>query len=139
LRKKSESKDYLSGLFEHTKVEVSQGALSGAMRMKSTYSDSPNRFVSDDDILPVLLFDDLGKSLDLTTDNLVRLISLTFFKGLSDTEDDLYVLLESGLSLLGDKLIGFVEKSTTFGVTKDDPFESDILELSEAAHEKGRT
>jgi hypothetical protein len=82
--------------------------------------------------LPVLLLDDLGESLDLTANDLVRLVSLSLLEGLTDAEDDLYVLLQSGRSLLGNEFVGLVEDGATLRVTEDDPFESDILELGEA-------
>ena len=101
------------------------------------YTDSPDGLVSDNDVLPVVLLDDLGKSLDLAADDLVRLVALALLESLTDAEDDLDVLLQGSLGLLGDELVGFVEESSALRVTEDDPFESDVLELVEAGTESG--
>lgn len=62
-------------------------------------SDSPNGLVSNHDVLPVLLVDDLGEGLSLTGDDLLGLVGLALLERLTNAEDDLDASGEGSLGL----------------------------------------
>lgn len=123
------------------------------------------RLVGDDNVLPVLLADDLGESVNLAVDDLLGPVRVALLERLADAEDDLNAGLErlrglvrgamsrqcysSGVwleawagrkrdkaHLLGDELVGLVEEGATLRVAEDDPVQADVLQLGEPGEGK---
>lgn len=92
-------------------------------------SNSPNWLVGNDYLLPLLGRDDLGDSSKLRSDDLDGLTLLALLEGLSAAEDDVNVLVESGLGLGGDELVGLADDDTALRVADQGPVDVRVLEL----------
>lgn len=92
-------------------------------------TDSPNWLVGNHDLLPLLWRDLLGDSGKLGGDDLDGVTLLALLEGLSAAEDDVDVLIEGGLGLVGDELIGLADDGTALRVADQGPVDVGILEL----------
>mmetsp|Transcript_11674 Transcript_11674/g.23944 ORF Transcript_11674/g.23944 Transcript_11674/m.23944 type:complete len:403 (-) Transcript_11674:236-1444(-) len=90
-----------------------------------TSTDGPNGFVSDDDVGPVFLGEDIGVSLDLRENKVVGGSSFTAFQRFTTACDDLKTLIKSIFGLCGNFGVGF-SLSTTFGMSNKSPGDSHI-------------
>mmetsp|Transcript_17888 Transcript_17888/g.26244 ORF Transcript_17888/g.26244 Transcript_17888/m.26244 type:complete len:338 (-) Transcript_17888:429-1442(-) len=88
------------------------GILSLLRGGSQTSSDGPNGFVGNDSVLPVLLCENIGVSLDLRKHVFVSSSSLTCLKRLSTARHNLKSLIQSIFRLLGNLLIA-LSLSTT--------------------------
>lgn len=91
-----------------------------------TGADGPNRFVSDNDLAPVL--DLVSYGVELTDNDVDGFVRLTLFESFTDAKDDAEVFGESSSGFLGYVGVGFMEKSATFGVAEDDPGDGGLFE-----------
>jgi len=90
-------------------------------------ADSPDRLVGDDDTGPVLrLLDALSKSGHLGGDDVLGLVGLTLGKKLTDAEDDVQAVVESGGGLLSEELVSLAKDVTTLAVAKKSPLEAEV-------------
>mmetsp|Transcript_45142 Transcript_45142/g.109888 ORF Transcript_45142/g.109888 Transcript_45142/m.109888 type:complete len:476 (-) Transcript_45142:42-1469(-) len=92
-----------------------------------TSPDSPDRFVRNDNLLPILLREDISVCLDLGEDEVVRRTGFTVLEGLATACDDRKTLVQRVLGLGGNFSIRFT-LSTTFGMAHDDPSDAHIGE-----------
>lgn len=79
--------------------------------------------------LPVLLLDLAGDSLELPLNDLHGHVLLPLLERFTNTSDDAKSGLHGGPDLVGDKLVGVAEKSSSLRVAENDPVDVGILEL----------
>ena len=90
-------------------------------------ADGPHGLVSNDDAVPVR---DGGKeSVELSLEDVVGRSGLTVLEGLSDADNGVEASILSLLDLLGDAIVGLVEKLSTLGVSNNAPSEFEVLDL----------
>ena len=103
-------------------------------------SDSPDGFVGNNYMLPVVLFNSFYSFLyfrshftaegsQLSLEDIVGLVSFSLGKGFTDTVDDFQVISNSVLGLLGNDLIGLRIILSSFGVSEDSPVNSNVGEV----------
>ena len=99
---------------------LSAGDLAGA--------DGPDGLVGNDDLAPVL--DLLGDSAELVGNDVDGLVGLSLLEGLANAENNTESVVESGLGLGGNEVVGLLEDDTTLGVTGQSPGDVGLLELA---------
>lgn len=99
---------------------LSAGDLAGA--------DGPDGLVGNDDLAPVL--DLLGDSAELVGNDVDSLVGLSLLEGLANAENNTESVVESGLGLGGNEVIGLLEDDTTLGVTGQSPGDVGLLKLA---------
>mmetsp|Transcript_18981 Transcript_18981/g.43850 ORF Transcript_18981/g.43850 Transcript_18981/m.43850 type:complete len:460 (-) Transcript_18981:90-1469(-) len=92
-----------------------------------TSSDSPDGFVSDDNILPVFLGENIGVCLDLREDEVVGGSGFAVFQRFSAACEDLNSVVKSVLSLGSNLFVGFT-LFATFGVANKSPLNPHVLQ-----------
>mmetsp|Transcript_9727 Transcript_9727/g.20361 ORF Transcript_9727/g.20361 Transcript_9727/m.20361 type:complete len:298 (-) Transcript_9727:20-913(-) len=95
-------------------------------------SDGPDGFVSNSDTGPVFGGQGLGQRCQLLGADFHGDSGFTFFLLFTDGKHDLEAVVNSNLALLGAKLVGLsghAEPFTTFGVTDNDPGDTEGLQL----------
>lgn len=90
-------------------------------------ANGPDGLVGNDDLAPV--GDVALEALELLSDDLDGLASLTLLEALAAAPDDADAVLGSVLGLEGDGLVGLLEDGAALGVTEDGPVDGEILEL----------
>ena len=120
----------VSGLLRDVGLEPSTddvvSLLSLLWRGSDSSADGPDWLVSNDDLAPVL--DLLADGSELSGVDLVGPARLTLVELLTDASNDLEVIVEGHLDLLGDSLVGLAEDVTALTVSEDDPVEASVLE-----------
>ena len=99
---------------------LSGGDLAGA--------DGPDGLVGNDNLAPVL--DLLGDSAELVGNDIDGLVGLSLLKGLANAENDTESVVEGGLGLGGDEVVGLLEDDTALRVTSQGPGNVGLLELA---------
>lgn len=99
---------------------LSAGDLAGA--------DGPDRLVGNDDLAPVL--DLLGDGAELVGDDVDGLVGLSLLEGLTNAENNTESVVEGGLGLGGDEVVGLLEDNTALRVTGQSPGDVGLLELA---------
>ena len=99
-------------------------------------TDGPDWLVSDDDVAPLLLIEDVGDSLELLGIDLVGDTTLSLLLFLTNTEHNAHAVLDGLLGLDGGDLISLSEEGSSLGVTGEG-----VLELVSQQHHqrKART
>jgi hypothetical protein len=90
-------------------------------------ADRPHRLVGEDHLRPVVHNPLDGVQLPL--DDLDGPVLLPFLQRLSEAEDDLDVVLERALHLLGDHLVRLPEVRPPLRVAQDHPRHLDVLQV----------
>jgi hypothetical protein len=90
-------------------------------------ANGPDGLVGDDDLAPVLNL--LGDSTELVGDDFDGLVGLSLLKGLANAENDTEAVVEGGLGLGSDEVVGLLEDDTALRVTSQGPGDVGILEL----------
>ncbi len=91
-------------------------------------ADRPDRLVSDDDVRE-FRFGDAGQSdLGLDSDGLERDVLLSLLEGLTDAEDDLEAVVESGTGAVADGVVGLAEVLSSLRVADDDVLDAHFLQ-----------
>jgi hypothetical protein len=114
-----------SGNLAEVLTDVSMGVLGLFRGGGQTSSNGPDGFVGNDDLLPVLLGEGIGISLDLRENILVGGSSLPLLKGLSTACHDRQTLVQGVLGLGGDLNIA-LSLSTAFRMSNNNPADSHI-------------
>lgn len=99
---------------------LSAGDLAGA--------DGPDGLVGNDDLAPVL--DLLGDGAELVGDDFDGLVGLSLLEGLTNAENNTEAVVEGGLGLGGDEVVGLLEDDTALRVTGQGPGDVGLLELA---------
>jgi hypothetical protein len=99
---------------------LSAGDLAGA--------NGPDGLVGNDNLAPVL--DLLGDSAELVGDDLDGLVGLSLLEGLANAENNAEAVVEGGLGLGSDEVVGLLEDDTTLRVTGQSPGDVGLLELA---------
>ena len=106
------------------------GFLGLLWRGSHTGTDGPDWLVSDHNLTPV--FDLLTNGGELACIDGVSLARLALIELLSDASHDVEVLVESGLNLGGDDLVGLPKDVAALTVAEDDPIEAEVLQHGSA-------
>ncbi|KAI3485238.1 hypothetical protein L1887_51523 [Cichorium endivia] len=89
-------------------------------------ADGPDGLVGDHDLGPVLNL--VGGGVELTNDDVDRLVGLALLERLADAQDHREALGESGGGLLGDVGVRLAKERTALRVAEDDPGDRGVLE-----------
>jgi len=89
-----------------------------------TSADSPDGFVSDDDVGPVV--DEFTDGGELSCVDVISLTSLSLVEFLTDAGHDLELVVDGVLHLLSDDLVSLAEDVATFTVAEDGPSETHV-------------
>lgn len=94
-------------------------------------TNGPDGLVRDDNVLPAA-GTNLGlEGLKLSGDNLDRLVALALLERLTAAPDDLQAVVDGVLGFGGNDLVRLAQDGAALGVAKDDPVNSEILELGD--------
>jgi hypothetical protein len=91
-------------------------------------ANGPDGLVGNDDLAPVL--DLLGDGAELVGDDLDGLVGLSLLEGLANAENNAEAVVEGGLGLGSDEVVGLLEDDTTLRVTGQGPGDVGLLELA---------
>ena len=91
-------------------------------------SDRPDRLVGNRDVRHVGGGEVGETALELDGENVVRLAAFALGEGLSDADDRLEFIFQSGFDALVDGLVGFAEVLSALAVTDNDVFHADFLQ-----------
>jgi len=91
-------------------------------------TNGPDGLVGNDNLAPVL--DLLGDGAELVGDDLDGLVGLSLLEGLANAENNTEAVVEGGLGLGGDEVVGLLEDDTALRVTGQGPGDVGLLELA---------
>merc|ERR1740130_2109804 len=94
-----------------------------------TCSNSPYWLISDNNITPLSLGKFINNGLELSGINFTSLSRFSLLKLLSNAKHNVKTILNGNFGLDSNLLIGFFEKSSSFGVTSQGPFNVQICKL----------
>merc|ERR1719253_1100246 len=116
-----------SGNFAQVFTDIGVGVLCLLGSGGKTSSDSPDRFVGDNDIFPVISGEDIGVGLDLGENKIVGSSGFTVFQGFSAACKNLDSFVKSVFGLGSDLFVRFA-LFATFGVTDKSPLNSHVAQ-----------
>lgn len=92
-------------------------------------TDGPDRLVSNDNLRPSILADDLVYRFQLFGDDINCRASFSLLQRLSAAQNHTDTTLDSSLGLGCYEIVGFVQESSSFAVTEDRPCDVAIFQL----------
>jgi hypothetical protein len=102
------------------------------VRSNLARTDSPDRLVRNDDVLPPLLaIELLLEGLELLGDDFQGLVALALLEGLAAAPDDGDAAVGGDLGLVGDDLVRLAQDGPALRVAEDGPGDVAVLELGD--------
>lgn len=92
-------------------------------------SDGPDGFVSNNDLVPLVLRNSTDQSIELGLQDICGLVGFSLLEGFTNAVDNGETLLNGILGLGGNDSVGLAIEGSSFGMAQDSPLKAEVDEV----------